>query len=107
VEAISRSKDKVKAVQIDGEVCIGCGECVEACPFGMMLFDNEKRKPYKCELCVGNPACAAICPAEAIEYANQRPFYSKEQASQLKGYLILSNRNRQDVKTSKKRVNTR
>ena len=102
VEAISRSKDKMKVIVIDGEACIGCGECVGACPLGVMLFDSEKKKPYKCELCDGNPACAAICPTEAIEFVNQRFFYSKEQFLQMKGYLVLSNQNRQDVKESRK-----
>lgn len=102
VGAISRSRDKMKVILIDREVCIGCGECVGACPFGVMLFNSETKNPYKCELCNGNPACASICPTEAIEFVNQRPFHSKEQALQMEGILVLSNRNKQSVKESKK-----
>jgi carbon-monoxide dehydrogenase iron sulfur subunit len=102
VKAISRSKGNMKTVVIDREACIGCGECVSACPFGVMLFDKEIKKPYKCELCGGKPACVAVCPTEAIVFTDQRPFYSKAQALQMEAFLISLDRNRQNVRDSRK-----
>ena len=94
VEAISRKKDKMKTVVIDDDTCIDCKECVKACPFGAMLYDPEKKLPYKCELCNGKPACVSICPAEAIVFVNQRTYYSQAQAQEMEAYSILSRRNR-------------
>jgi carbon-monoxide dehydrogenase iron sulfur subunit len=102
VDAISRSKDKMKVVLVDREACIGCGECVGTCPFGAMLFNRKTKEPFKCELCGGKPACVSICPTEAIVFVDKRSFYSKAQALQMEGFLMFLNRNRQNVRESKK-----
>ena len=39
VEAISRNEQGI--VLIDGDLCIGCRECVEACPFGAMQYEEN------------------------------------------------------------------
>jgi carbon-monoxide dehydrogenase iron sulfur subunit len=96
VNAISRSKDKTKTVKIDYELCIKCGQCVEACPFGAMSFDSKKKVPFKCELCHGDPACVSICPTEAIVFVNQRPFYSKPQYLAAMAFSTLSEKNKGD-----------
>ena len=40
VDAISKRPDGI--VLIDASTCIGCRKCVEACPFGVMQFDDDK-----------------------------------------------------------------
>jgi molybdopterin-containing oxidoreductase family iron-sulfur binding subunit len=40
VKATSKRPDGV--VDIDYELCIGCGLCVEACPYGARFLDNER-----------------------------------------------------------------
>jgi Fe-S-cluster-containing dehydrogenase component len=94
VAAIARKKDKMKTVVIDAEICIDCKECIKACPFAAMLYDAEKKLPYKCELCGGKPACVPICPADAIEFVNQKAYFSQVQAREMEAYSILSRRNR-------------
>jgi formate dehydrogenase iron-sulfur subunit len=70
VEAISRNDQG--AVLIDGGLCIGCRECVEACPFGAMNFDDDRGIAVKCDMCVDRlaenlrPACASVCPTQCI-----------------------------------------
>jgi Fe-S-cluster-containing dehydrogenase component len=70
VEAISRNDQG--AVLIDGRLCIGCRECVEACPFGAMNFDDDRGIAVKCDMCVDRlaenlrPACASVCPTQCI-----------------------------------------
>jgi carbon-monoxide dehydrogenase iron sulfur subunit len=65
VEAITRD-ERTGAWLVDVEECIGCGDCVEACPFKGVAFDDERGIPLKCDLCGGEPECAAMCPSGAI-----------------------------------------
>ncbi|OGO05907.1 MAG: hypothetical protein A2Y73_03425 [Chloroflexi bacterium RBG_13_56_8] len=65
-------------VLIDQSQCIGCGYCVEACPFGVphsMPGPNGRHKSTvrKCTFCIDRissglmPACAKTCPAGAYK----------------------------------------
>jgi len=68
-----------------------------------MLFDEESKEPFKCELCGGEePACAVICPTGSIVFKQQKSFYSKAQALQMKGFSLLSQRNKSHTKRSKR-----
>jgi carbon-monoxide dehydrogenase iron sulfur subunit len=53
-------------IRIDEEECIGCGECVAACPFGAIDLNEEKGVAFTCDLCDGNPACVAVCNQGAL-----------------------------------------
>jgi Fe-S-cluster-containing dehydrogenase component len=50
------------------ERCIGCGNCVDACPFGVPKLDVAEMLQYKCNLCYDRtsvglaPMCATVCP---------------------------------------------
>jgi carbon-monoxide dehydrogenase iron sulfur subunit len=103
VGAIGRMPDRTKRVVVDRDRCIGCGKCVDACPFGAMLFSKETKKAFKCELCDGNPECASICPSGALVFKDVRPFYAKAADCEMAGFSILSERNRGNVKNQKKR----
>ena len=58
-------------VQIDKELCIGCGACISACPYGVRYLNAELNVVEKCTLCSqlteqGElPACVAQCGARA------------------------------------------
>jgi anaerobic dimethyl sulfoxide reductase subunit B (iron-sulfur subunit) len=60
------------AVLLDAESCTGCRECLEACPFGALQFDEVEGVAIKCDLCYKRlgegrePACIAVCPTRAI-----------------------------------------
>ena len=55
----------------DKKKCIGCHECLMACPFGVPKFGADGLM-QKCTMCVHRiddgdaPACSRACPAEAI-----------------------------------------
>ena len=59
------------AVLIDHKYCIGCGYCVQACPYGARFFDHEKGVSDKCTWCYHRitkglqPACVEVCPVNA------------------------------------------
>ncbi len=58
-------------VLVDHDICIGCGYCVQACPYDARSMDPEQHLAVKCTLCSHrvdrglNPACVDACPAKA------------------------------------------
>jgi len=74
VDAITKREDGI--VLIDDELCTGCKDCIEACPLGVMQFDEEKGLAEKCDLCVERidrglqPACVAACPSHCIYFGD-------------------------------------
>ena len=51
---------------VDQEKCIGCGDCVVACPFDAIFLDPVEDKAIVCDLCQGDPKCVQWCPTEAL-----------------------------------------
>ena len=47
--------------------CIGCGLCVEDCPFGVMSVDKAAGVAVKCDMCGGSPACIPHCPTGVLK----------------------------------------
>jgi Fe-S-cluster-containing dehydrogenase component len=50
-------------VRLKTELCIGCGACVPACPFGAVFWDGAANKPLICVYC---GYCAGYCPYDVI-----------------------------------------
>jgi len=64
-------------VLIDKERCMGCGYCVQACPYGCRYISRERGGTAdKCTLCYHRihrgmpPACVLVCPREARLFGN-------------------------------------
>ena len=64
-------------VGIIKERCIGCKECVAACPFEIPRYDRVTDKVYKCDLCLSRiradlpPACVKACPTGALTFGDR------------------------------------
>lgn len=70
VRAVTRDS-KTQAVLINNDACIGCRECLMACPFGAIQYDDEKHLFYKCDLCDGNPECVKWCFTGALQFTDE------------------------------------
>ena len=69
-------------VLVDEQLCIGCGLCAWACPYGARELDPTGGVMKKCTLCIDRiynetlepeerePACVATCPARARHFGD-------------------------------------
>lgn len=53
-------------VELKAELCNGCGECLQACPFNAIWVDEHSGIALKCDLCNGDPTCVQYCPSGAL-----------------------------------------
>lgn len=95
-DAISKRPDGI--VMIDQKRCVGCGDCIDACPYGIPQLNPDKAyfpgkilpyekntaqhriqlsgKASKCTLCAHRidqgkkPVCVATCPSSAIIFGD-------------------------------------
>lgn len=73
-----------KSVQVIPGRCVGCKNCLMACPYGAMeivpailssismnrVGRTDRVEPFKCDLCkdrVGGPACVEVCLTHALQ----------------------------------------
>ncbi|RME27005.1 MAG: 4Fe-4S dicluster domain-containing protein [Deltaproteobacteria bacterium] len=74
VGAAYRTPDGV--VLVDKKHCIGCGYCVQACPYGSRFINPRTHTADKCTFCYHRitrglpPACVQACPKHARIYGD-------------------------------------
>jgi carbon-monoxide dehydrogenase iron sulfur subunit len=74
--AIHREEEG-KPLLFDGERCIGCRMCVQACPFGVITLSRDGKRVLKCDLCIERlaagqePACVTACPTGALLFIDE------------------------------------
>ena len=56
-----------KIIEIDEELCDGCGECVISCAEGALKIIDGKAKVISDNLCDGLGACLGECPQDALK----------------------------------------
>ena len=70
-DAIKKTADGIVQSALQSR-CIGCSNCVLACPFGVPRYVARIDQMMKCDMCydrtsVGKkPMCATVCPSGAI-----------------------------------------
>jgi Fe-S-cluster-containing dehydrogenase component len=86
-QAILASADGI-VHQADETRCIGCQNCVFACPFGVPKFQVSQRYMRKCNMCYDRtsqgkgPMCATVCPTQAIFYGTYEEFVAAGRTQQ-------------------------
>lgn len=85
--ALHADEDTGNVRLIDQELCVGCVQCVEACPVtpDRLVWDQENRIAKKCDLCAESPywdeeggpdgkqACMETCPMDCFEFISRKP----------------------------------
>ena len=72
-------------LEINKEECIGCGACVDVCPFGALkLVDDIAVADDKCTAC---GACLDVCPVEALSLP-ERPQAKEEGLAAYQGVWV-------------------
>ena len=63
-------------VSIDADACIGCGQCVNACPYGVRYVNVDTNVAEKCSMCADKldkdelPQCVLECGGRARFFGN-------------------------------------
>lgn len=58
--------------EVDEELCVGCGTCLEMCPMET-IYANNNKAIVDPEKCIGCGVCAHHCPEEAIQLKRTGP----------------------------------
>jgi Fe-S-cluster-containing dehydrogenase component len=77
-------------VIIDPKKCTGCRNCVQACPYGAIYYNDTLHLAQKCTGCAHlldkgwkQPRCADSCPTEALKLVDE------SELKQMKGLEVL------------------
>jgi Fe-S-cluster-containing dehydrogenase component len=74
-DAIKQTEDGIVHSSIKSR-CIGCSNCVLACPFGVPHYVAAIDQMVKCDMCfdrtsIGKkPMCATVCPSQALFFGS-------------------------------------
>ena len=71
---------------VDTTQCVGCGECILACPYSAIARNADEKAEINAALCHGCGTCAATCPAGAITALH---FTDEEIVAQIDGMLAV------------------
>ncbi len=72
-DAIKKTPDGVVQSSLKPR-CIGCSNCVLACPFGVPKYYGDIDQMMKCDMCYDRtstgkrPMCATVCPSQALAF---------------------------------------
>lgn len=72
VDALAPEKGRIGVAVVHEDRCLAfvgagsCGVCVEACQYGALSFDEQRRPVVEESLCNGCGECVRICPANVF-----------------------------------------
>jgi Fe-S-cluster-containing dehydrogenase component len=78
-DAIKQNEDGIVQSALKPR-CIGCSNCVLACPFGVPKLMVDLDQMMKCDMCYDRtsrdlaPMCASVCPSQALWFGTREEF---------------------------------
>jgi Fe-S-cluster-containing dehydrogenase component len=99
-DAIKQNEDGIVQSALKPR-CIGCSNCVLACPFGVPKYVADFDQMMKCDMCTDRtseglaPMCASVCPSEALWYGTVEQFDVQRTGSLMRDFFF----GRQEVRT--------
>ncbi|MGV3614166.1 MAG: 4Fe-4S dicluster domain-containing protein [Fimbriimonas sp.] len=92
-DAIKRTPDGVVQTALKPR-CIGCTNCVFACPFGVPKYESQPDLMMKCDLCYDRtsiglkPMCATVCPSEALFFGTPDEIAAKRKSQPINEFTF-------------------
>ncbi|ARU41247.1 4Fe-4S ferredoxin [Armatimonadetes bacterium Uphvl-Ar1] len=74
--------------------CIGCTNCLFACPFGVPKYDVEVDQMMKCDMCYDRtsiglkPMCATVCPSGALFYGTPEELAAERSGTPINEFIF-------------------
>lgn len=63
--------EETGTIRLNKKDCFGCADCVDGCPFGVVMLNPQSGYPLICDLCDGDPACVKRCAPGAILFGER------------------------------------
>jgi Fe-S-cluster-containing dehydrogenase component len=92
-DAIKKTADGVVQSALEAR-CIGCSNCVLACPFGVPRYVARLDQMRKCDLCYDRtsagrkPMCATVCPSGALFFGTEDELREKRREGATTTFLF-------------------
>jgi Fe-S-cluster-containing dehydrogenase component len=101
-DAIKQTPDGVTQSSLKPR-CIGCSNCVLACPFGVPKYYGQFDQMMKCDYCYDRtssgkrPMCATVCPSQALSFITREEFERTRNATAINEWVFGDERVRTKV----------
>jgi Fe-S-cluster-containing dehydrogenase component len=92
-DAIKKTPDGIVQSALEAR-CIGCSNCVLACPFGVPKYVARIDQMMKCDMCydrtsVGRkPMCVSVCPSGALAFGPREEILARRREQTTDVFVI-------------------
>lgn len=77
-------------IDVHNDRCDGCGWCIDACPFGVVVLNPDTKRVVICDLCAERPegpACVEMCSKDALEVSTPEALSRKVRKDAVRSLL--------------------